>query len=234
MENPLPQKPADMIRPPFFENGAASDNRRWEFDFKNGVLITNRTPVDVVFIGDSITHFWELNAYFRRFGLVVNRGIGGDVADILVQRFEGDALQLKPHVCVAMVGINNTWCLDDPEHPADPDDVFTLVTDSYRRMLEMAKEYRVPLLFCSVLPVGDRSESGRRRNRLVLRINQKLKVLCEEFGVTYVDYHSAVVDKDGLTMLDGLSDDTLHPHVIGYNRMAAVITPLLEKVLADH
>lgn len=48
-----------MIRPPLFGNGAAADSRRWEFDLKNKILLTNKTPVDVVSIGDSITQMRE-------------------------------------------------------------------------------------------------------------------------------------------------------------------------------
>lgn len=226
------QKSPDILYPPFFGSGAAADSRRLEFNFKNEVLITNHVPVDVVFIGDSITHLWELNAYFRPFGLIVNRGIGGDVADILVKRFQGDVLQLKPRACVAMVGINNTWCLDDPNNPTDCDHVFQLVTDSYRKILELAQEADLSLLFCSVLPVCDHSEAGQNRNRLVLRLNETLKALCQTYGAMYVDYHSAMVSPDGLTMEEGLSDDGLHPHVAGYNRMANILTPLLEQVLS--
>lgn len=234
------QKSPDILYPPFFGEGVAADGRRWEFNIKNEVLVTNKIPVDVVFIGDSITQVWELNAYFRQFGLVVNRGIGGDVAEIVARRFEGDAVQLKPRACVVMVGINNTWCLDSvirpwcaysPDQLTDPEDVFQLVTDSYRKILELAREHHLPLLFCSVLPVLDRSREGQNRNRLVLRLNQALKDLCAFYGAVYVDYHSALVDQDGLTMREGLTDDILHPHVIGYNRMAAILTPLLQKVL---
>lgn len=58
-----------------------------------------------------------------------------------------------------------------------------------------------------------------------------MQELCAAHGAVYVDYHSAVADQDGLTMQEGLSDDNLHPYVVGYNRMAAVLTPLLENAL---
>ena len=229
MAQPMTAKPAEMIRPPLFGDGAAADTRRMEFDLQNGVLVTNHTPVDVVFIGDSITHFWEVNAYFHRFGLVINRGIGGDVAHILARRFEGDVIQLHPRACVIMVGINNTWCLDDPA--TDEGDVLRLVADSYRRMLDMARDNGVKMLVCSVMPIGISNENDRRRNRLVVRINAALEDLCGEYGATYVDYYHAMADEDGEALLPGLSDDNVHPHVIGYNRMAAVLTPLLEQAL---
>ena len=217
-------EPAPLLRPPSF-GGEAADGRRWEFDFKNGVLVTNRTPIDAVFIGDSITHFWELNAYFRRFGLVVNRGIAGDKAHILARRFEADALQLRPRACVLLVGVNNTW------GPGTPEEIPALVADSHRRMLAMARERNIPLLVGSLLPVGEGCEDYPRRNLLIRRINGRLRELCAESGAPYVDYHAAFAGPDGLTMREGLSDDGIHPHVIGYNRMAEVLTPFLQAAL---
>ncbi len=231
MNNQAPLKPADMIRPPFFGEINPADGRRVEFDLKNGVLLTNEVPVDIVFIGDSITHFWELNAYFRSFGLVVNRGIGGDTAHIMAQRFSGDAVQLKPRACVAMIGINNTWCLDEPTPPMTRQQVIEQVYGGHKSILEQAKEAGMKLIFCSVMPVWDHSENGQRRNRLVMEINENLKALCREYGAIYADYHSVLVGEDGVTMAQGFSDDGTHPHVIGYNRMAAVIKPLLEEIL---
>lgn len=56
--------------------------------------------------------------------------------------------------------------------------------------------------------------------------------MCAAYNAVYVDYHTALVDEDGLSLRDGLSFDGLHPHVIGYDRMAEVLTPHLEKHLS--
>lgn len=65
-----------MIKPPLFGKTVAADSRRMEFNVKNEqVLFCGNSP-DMVFIRDSITHHWELKAYFD--GFTVNRGIGGD------------------------------------------------------------------------------------------------------------------------------------------------------------
>jgi lysophospholipase L1-like esterase len=49
-------------------------------------------------------------------------------------------------------------------------------------------------------------------------------------NVIYVDYHTALADADGVTLREGLADDGLHPHVLGYDIMAAV----LRETLAGH
>ena len=95
----------NFVKPGIFTVQAAADSRRVEFDTKNEVIVTNKVPVDFVFIGDSITHAWELNAYFGKMGrLILNRGIGGDTSEYLLRRFEADVLQLKPKYCVMLIG----------------------------------------------------------------------------------------------------------------------------------
>ena len=219
-------RPADIIKPPCFQ--AAADARRFEFDFKNCVIVTNKTPVGIAFIGDSITNFWELNAYFREFGFVVNRGIGGDDANILAKRFEADIIQLQPKVCVIKIGINNTWCLDDSPKPVPADVVYELIIDSYIKILNMCKANHQTLVVCSILPVS----TGELRNELVIKVNKKLQDLCKQYNCTYVDYHSHMTKEDGKTMRDELTDDGVHPHVIGYNIMAEILRPVLKRLLA--
>jgi lysophospholipase L1-like esterase len=218
---------ADIIKPPYFQTPA--DGRRDEFNIKNGVIVTNKTPVDILFTGDSITHLWELNAYFREFGFVVNRGIAGDTVDILAKRFEADVIQLRPKVCVMKIGINNTWCLDDSPNPVPADEIYSVIIENYIKILQMCKVHHLTVVVCSVLPVS----TGEIRNELVIKVNKRLQELCKQYRCTYVDYHSHLTKEDGKTLRDGLSDDGLHPHVIGYNIMAEILKPVLKGIFAQ-
>ncbi|WP_309272888.1 hypothetical protein [Paenibacillus sp.] len=68
-----------MIKPGLFSPlQADADQRRMEYDLKNESLIAEKTPVDYLFIGDSIINLWELGAYFSSAkGAIINRGAGG-------------------------------------------------------------------------------------------------------------------------------------------------------------
>ena len=109
----IKMEPAAIIKPPLF--GTAADACRMFFDYGNDQLVNGHFPVDVVFIGDSITHMWEVQSYFGHLGHIVNRGISGDVAEIMIKRLEADAVQLKPRICVSLIGINNIYemCIRD-------------------------------------------------------------------------------------------------------------------------
>lgn len=78
------KKTVEIIRPSFFSKSVPADFKRIEFDYKNEVIVANEVPVDYVFIGDSITERWELDAYFLGSGrLVLNRGMGSDSTEYI-------------------------------------------------------------------------------------------------------------------------------------------------------
>ena len=58
-------------------------------------------------------------------------------------------------------------------------------------------------------------------------MNEELRRLCEQYGVVYVDYHTALVDKDGKTAKPGVTGDGLHPNGNGYALMESVLRPIL-------
>ena len=227
------KKPAEIIHPVPFENDADSqgrlDQRRWEFDFKNEIIVTNKTPVDVLFIGDSITNICELNAYYRKFGFIVNRGISGDTAQVLARRFMADAVQINPKLTVMLIGINNTWIINEAEDAEKAaEDCYKIIITSYTDILEKVKEYGMKLIFCSILPIKG---CHRLQKELIVRINAKIKELCSEYGCVYADLYPHMLAENGVDMSDEYSQDGCHPNAIGFNKMAELITPLIEKGL---
>ncbi|MEG1873735.1 MAG: GDSL-type esterase/lipase family protein [Ruthenibacterium sp.] len=126
-----------IIRPGLLSVSVSADSRRGEFDFKNQVIVENEVPVDFVFIGDSITQLWELNAYFNAPGqMVLNRGISGDTTEYVLKRFDADVVQLKPKHCVLMIGVNDAWDMEtDPwlrETLMTPEEVLARAVKNHR------------------------------------------------------------------------------------------------------
>lgn len=90
----------------YYSEVVAADSRRKEFNIKNHSLMYSNQKPDFIFAGDSITHFWELNAYFRNPNLfIINRGIAGDNTTYLRKRFFTDVLQLEPKYCILDIGM---------------------------------------------------------------------------------------------------------------------------------
>ncbi|MGG1251998.1 GDSL-type esterase/lipase family protein [Brevibacillus agri] len=226
------KRPA-LIKPGFFSIEAAADRRRNEFDYHNEALLYHQQRIDFLFFGDSITHWWDVATFFGRSGQVlVNRGIGGDTTEHARRRFAADVVQLKPRYAVILIGINNTWALDafSPEDRLTPEEIRHQVTTDVEAMVKMATEHGIQPILCSLLPTCmDRYSRNHERNELVVAINARFQEIAEETGAIYVDYHSELTEADGITLRSELADDGLHPHVIGYRLMAAVLQKTLRE-----
>jgi lysophospholipase L1-like esterase len=227
------QRRPTLIRPGFFGVEAAADRRRNEFDYHNEAILHHQVPVDFVFFGDSITHWWDLQTYFGRNGtVIVNRGIGGDTTEFARKRFAADVLQLRPRYVIIKIGINNTWAMDEwlVEDRKTPEQIQQEIVRDIEAMVQEATHHGIGVILCSILPTCiERYAINHERNLLVVRVNESLKQLAEKTGAIYVDYHSHMTDEDGITLRAELADDGLHPHVLGYNIMADVLRQELKR-----
>jgi lysophospholipase L1-like esterase len=223
-----------LIKPGIFGSVVAADVRRNVFDAHNESILAKNCPVDAVFIGDSITEMWALDAYFQgASGLLVNRGIGGDVTTYVQRRFEADALQLHPRLIVLAIGVNNLWSLEALELSLrrTPQDVENEIVNDISAMVKNALTQNIQLALCSILPTNiPFNMFNLLRNQTIQQVNERLKHLAHELqGVVFVDYSSHFVANDGLTLHDGLADDGLHPHSVGYEIMANVLLDTLKE-----
>jgi len=229
MKGPFP-----MVRPGMFGSQYAADSRRLEFDLQNEQLLFNERSIDFIFIGDSITHFWDLASFFARHGkVIVNKGISGDQSTPMGKRFEADVLQLRPRHVVMKIGINNCWAMDAwvPEERKTADQIRVEVVADIQDMAMRASDRGIIPILCSILPTClDVQATMDAKNELVLAINRDLKDFAADKSYTYVDYHAAMCREDGKTLRSGLAFDGIHPDVYGYRVMAQTLT----SALAEH
>jgi len=218
----------DQIRPGLFGKAVAADSRRIEFDFLNEQLLYLGRRPDILFGGDSITHYWDLNAYFGVAKCLVNRGIGGDTTEYILRRFDADVIQLRPKLVVLMAGTNDffaTHC--DPwwrTTGADTEAVLAGIQANFAAIVEKCQQAGVRLALCSVLPSDIAPPFDKRLWwELTARLNRFLQGLCAEHGLTYVDYHAKLCQADGRTLIYELSPDGIHPNARGYEIMARVL-----------
>lgn len=222
------------IRPGNFGNTVAVDARRLELDRKNDTVLAMGNRPDIVFIGDSITEFWELPVFFSRDGLyLINRGIGYDEMKYISLRFQADVIQLKPRCCVLLGGINDSWGLEgDPMTHVKGETLDSLierVEQYFSKVFCMALEAELPLAVGSILPVDmPYRECDELRSKYILCINRFIKQECMKNRFLYVDYHSAMTDKGGKRMKSGLTYEGLHPNADGYKVMMEVLRQQLK------
>ncbi len=164
----------------YFSQEVAADTRRKEFDIKNHSVIRTGSQPDFLFIGDSITHYWELNAYFNIPGqIIINRGIGGDTTTYLNKRFYVDALQLHPKYIIMGIGINDTIELEGDYWKLIPPNSYKEVLDRAKKnileIIAQVKQTDSQLIIGSLLPISMKiSLHETERKRFVCDLNQWL------------------------------------------------------------
>jgi lysophospholipase L1-like esterase len=177
----------------------------------------------VVFYGDSMTEFWVSDGgRFFPGKPYVNRGISGQTTLQMLVRFRQDVVDLHPLVVVILAGTN------DLERDTEPTGS-VMVEDNFRSMTEIAKVNGIRVILASILPVAKypwRPEVQDPAGK-VKQLNAWLKSYCAQEKLTYLDYWTAMADKDG-GMKPGISLDGVHPNGAGY----AIMERLAEAAIA--
>jgi lysophospholipase L1-like esterase len=190
----------------------------------NAKLLASRAPVDVIFLGDSITEGWldKRPGFFTRGR--VDRGIGGQTSSQMVLRMYGDVVALKPKVVHIMAGTNDIAGNTGPM-------TAEMSENNFRAMTDIAKRHGIQVLIASIPPAASFPwRPGLETKKPIAELNAWLKSFARETGSTWVDYGRVLDDGTG-TMKPGLAADGVHPTEAGYDAMATVIEPVLKRVL---
>lgn len=213
-----PQEKEQLVKPGLFGDNAPADRLRGRFDFWNEEVIRQDVAVGTVFMGDSITELWQLDAYFAPSdGIILNRGIGGDITPHMAKRFEADVLQLRPRNVAILAGTNDVARMLAADK--SDDEIIAAVTANIESMMDTARKAGMNVFVCSILPTNSDAKYHDGKARILPRINEKLKAACAARGCIYVDYASQMADDAGALRKD-LARDGLHPHYAGYEIMA--------------
>ncbi|MFJ6023082.1 GDSL-type esterase/lipase family protein [Brevundimonas sp. NPDC092305] len=179
----------------------------------NGALGTR--AVEAVFIGDSITEFWEAASPDLFRDGVVNRGIGAQTSPQMLLRFQQDVIALKPRVVHIMAGTNDVAGNSGPGRPED-------FRNNIRSMVELAQAHGIGVVIGAIPPAATFSwRPGMAPAGRIRELNGWLRDYARERGAVFVDYHEAMRGLDG-EMRPELTADGVHPDADGY----AVMTPL--------
>ncbi len=211
----------ELVKPGMVGNNAPADRRRGFFDFWNEEIVRENVAVGTVFMGDSITELWELGAYFvPSDGLIVNRGISGDLASVMAQRFEADVVQLRPRNVVILAGTNDVSRMK--ARGVSDEEVISSVVDSLTTMVTAAQAAGIRPLVCAILPTNPDCKEDAYKKACVPKINELVRRMCREKGCIHVDYAARLTDANG-DLPRTVARDGLHPHYAGYRIMRDVL-----------
>ena len=187
------------------------------FKAENELVIENKAPVKMVFMGNSITEGWKLfDPNFFNSTDYVNRGIGGQTTPQMLIRFKQDVLDLKPKGVVILAGTND---IAGNTGPMSIQEIYNQIES----MAGLAALNKIEVFLCSVLPVYDYPwKPGLKPAPKIVAINEMLKTLAGEKNYLYIDYFSEMSDdKNGLKA--SLGADGVHPNEKGYEIMKRVL-----------
>jgi lysophospholipase L1-like esterase len=213
-----------------------TQNRDWRsYDWvvrHDEILALNKAgaiQADVVFIGDSITHFWSGEPKAKRVAgkeswekwiaphHPINLGYGWDRTENVLWRLRhGEVAGLKPKAYVVLIGTNNLSGINN-------------VADTVEGVAEVCREIRgqspqSKILLLAILPRGAKPDATRQR---VADANKLLKAQASQIADAFVDVTDKLVEADG-SILKETMGDFLHPTNKGYEVMGAAIDAQLK------
>ena len=190
----------------------------------NAELVASRAPVDIVFMGDSITQGWaEKRPAFFTPGRI-GRGISGQTTAQMVLRMIPDVVALRPAAVHIMAGTNDIAGNTGPM-------TRQMTQDNFRAMAAIAQRHKIKPIFASIPPAASFPwRPGLETRKPIAELNAWLRDFAHREGAAFIDYHEVLATADG-AMRPGLAYDGVHPTEAGYDTMAAMAEPVLRRLL---
>ena len=180
---------------------------------------------NIIFLGDSITEGYEIDKYYRNIP-TINSGFSGYCTDDIMNNLNSFVYQYNPSKVIILIGTNDIMFRDGGNDE---------ITGNIKTIITSIKENRphAKIYVESIYPVNNTSDNkinhamvGTRDNNQIKDINNKIKNICKEEKVKYIDLYNSLVDKNG--NLDILyTRDGLHISEEGYG----VITEKIKDVI---
>ena len=216
-----------------------TQDRSWpKYDWKKRHELTSaavkRAKPQLLFIGDSITHFFggeQFDGYPLRGGNTWdefygpyhagNLGFGWDKTENVLWRLQHGAVDgLSPKLVIMMIGTNNTGNCPASDIAAG----ITAIVGELNRRLPKSK-----ILLLAIFPRGEKPNPLREK---IAEVNRVIAALDGTQNVTFLDIGPRFLDAGGLISKD-IMPDFLHPNEKGYRIWAEAIEPTLKRLMGE-
>lgn len=188
--------------------------------------------VDLLWVGDSITHFWEgtgAKVFEKYYGhrKTMNFAISGDRTGHVIWRIQHSPMdKINPKMAVVMIGTNNIG--HDSSTPAQ-------TVEGIQKIVDMLKDQypEMNILLLEVFPRGEKPDDPLRLG--VNEINAGLEEIYKDGKVKKVKLYSIndlFLDEEGNLPSD-IMPDFLHPSEKGYEIWASAVEPFIIEGLRE-
>lgn len=192
-------------------------------------LEARRDEINLLMIGDSITHGWEnagrqvWDKYYAKRG-AINLGFSADRTGHVLWRLQhGEVAGTHPKLAVVMIGTNNTGHRMDP--PAEIADGVKAIIDELRTRLPEMK-----ILLLAIFPRSASADNAKRVNNE--KTNAILKTFADNEHVYWLNVNNVFLTDDG-TLTREIMPDLLHPKQKGYGMWAEAMEPTIKKLMGE-
>ena len=201
----------------------------WPKRHAEKVELAKKGNVDLLYIGDSITHGFENSGksvwekyYAPRHAL--NLGFSGDRTENVLWRLDnGEIDGLSPKLAIIMIGTNNTGHRKDkPELIADG---VKAICDKLQVKLPNTK-----VLLLAIFPRSAKASDAPRVNNDAA--NKLIAKLADDKHIFFLDINSKFLTADG-ELTKEIMPDFLHPKEKGYGIWAEAIEPTVVKLMGE-
>ncbi|MBQ9370944.1 MAG: hypothetical protein IJU03_02020 [Thermoguttaceae bacterium] len=201
---------------------ADADWWRERFDEKNKIL--QQGDIDLLMIGDSITHFWDKTPYWENDGSdvwqkylaemkPVNLGHGGDQTQHILWRLDNyDFSKVHPKAAVLLIGVNNTWNRD-----REPKNVALGQRKIVQKLRALFPDMKIFVL--KIFPCNSREDQQAQNDA----INELTPYYMRDLeNVEVLDIGKVFLNANGELTKD-VMPDLLHPNATGYESWGAAL-----------
>lgn len=198
-------------------NTTIEENKK---DYEKEIETLKEDYTNYLFLGDSITDFYDLDKYYE--GLpVVNSGISGNTTEDILDDMKKRVYNYNPSKVFLLIGTN------DLIHDISVEEIVSNIEKIVNEI--NSNKPQTEIYVESVYPVNDNLDEDKvdvRNNDDIMEINKKIKEYCDENNYTYINMYDKLLDDDG-NFSEEFTDDGLHPNGKGYE----AITEELKKYL---
>lgn len=195
--------------------------------------------VDLLMIGDSITHGWESSGkevWAKYYGSrnAANLGIGGDGTQHVLWRLEnGEIENIHPKLAVVLIGTNNS---NGEKYTAEQiADGIKAIVCKLRTKLPETK-----ILILAIFPRGDAEQSKGKDNDATPNAqwakNDKASQLASQVAdgkmIFFLNINKALLNEQGVLTRE-VMPDLLHPKEKGYQLWAEAMEPTIAKLMGE-
>ena len=206
-------------------------NHWWVKRFNEKQELVKKGGSEVVFIGDSITHFLENSEVWKKHLAVapynaLNLGFSADRTEHVLWRLDhGELDGFTAKVIVLMIGTNNTGHFN--RNDETPVDTIIGVNEVIRKIRQ--KQPKAKIVLHPIFPRGEKPTDEKRvRNEIV---NESIRQLADGQTIFLCDFNDFLTETDG-TLSKEVFPDLLHPGPKGQKIWVKAVLPLINRLLA--